>query len=244
MKKAKFAVMIAAFALASTALWSCKRNETERRAPVGQDEDQAPTATAPGEGDPGEEQAQDETMRGEDQTMTRQQFTSSCPMVVEGVDVEMTETDNGVALAFTTTEGDVSDLRQRVQRMARMYEMHAGRGSIMWKHMEEGHMEEGHMDQGQEGITGEQGLRERPQQEEQQKGMQGQQGQQQPGALPETKATVAQIDKGARLELMPADSAQLQKLRTEIRQHQQRMRAGECWMPHEQQQTVEPRTRG
>lgn len=48
-----------------------------------------------------------------------------CPMIVEGATVRAEDTEDGAALVFTTT-GDVTDLRNRVGRLAAMHnQMHA-----------------------------------------------------------------------------------------------------------------------
>jgi hypothetical protein len=53
-----------------------------------------------------------------------------CPMQVQGTQVRTEDTEGGVSVVFTTSGGDVADLRARVRRMAemhtRMSEMHAG----------------------------------------------------------------------------------------------------------------------
>jgi hypothetical protein len=46
----------------------------------------------------------------------------ACPMAVEGAKVVAEDTADGVALVFTTSTGDVADLRDRVHRMAEMHE--------------------------------------------------------------------------------------------------------------------------
>lgn len=48
----------------------------------------------------------------------------ACPMAVQGGEVDVADTDAGVALTFTTKSGDVEDLRERVQAMAEMYQAH------------------------------------------------------------------------------------------------------------------------
>jgi hypothetical protein len=134
-----------------------------------------------------------------------QQFRAGCPMVVKGAAVAVSDTEGGVALTFTTDKGDVGDLRARVEHMARMYEMHRGRGSMMWHQMGGGSMPHGGTGMG----MGHMGAR---------------------GAMPGASATVSEIEKGARLELKANDSSQLEALREHVRWHQQRMSTGECWM--------------
>lgn len=49
-----------------------------------------------------------------------------CPMTVPGTTVAVREVEGGIALAFTTSTGDVSELRRRVHRMADMHETGCG----------------------------------------------------------------------------------------------------------------------
>ena len=54
-----------------------------------------------------------------------------CPMEVAGTKVAVDDTQDGVAITFTTT-GDVAQLRERVHHMAGMHEhmMHGGSGDM------------------------------------------------------------------------------------------------------------------
>jgi hypothetical protein len=55
-----------------------------------------------------------------------------CPMDVSGTSVTTADVEGGVALSFTTSSGDVADLRQRVRRMAEMHShMHGEGGMVM-----------------------------------------------------------------------------------------------------------------
>lgn len=137
-----------------------------------------------------------------------QQLRAGCPMVVQGADVAVSDTEGGVALTFTTDAPDVSDLRTRVRSMAQMYEMHRGHGAMMWHQMRG------------EGIGHGSGM-----------GMEHMAGS---GPMPAASSTVTDTDKGARIELRPTDASQLDTLRQHVRLHQQRMHSGECWMLQEQ----------
>lgn len=53
-------------------------------------------------------------------------MASMCPMKVPGTTVAATEVEGGIGLAFTTTTGDVAELRQRVRRMAEMHNKPGG----------------------------------------------------------------------------------------------------------------------
>jgi len=55
----------------------------------------------------------------------------ACPMQVPGTTVTATDVEGGVALSFTTSTGDVVDLRQRVRRMAEMHNRHHSGGMMM-----------------------------------------------------------------------------------------------------------------
>ena len=142
-----------------------------------------------------------------------QDLRSGCPLAIEGTKVEVTDTADGVALVFTTETGDVADLRQRVEHMAGMYESYChGRGQMMWHQM---------------GGHG-------------QRNMMGQSGTGSMGPMPAATATVEAVDKGARLVLSASDKSQLDALRTRARQHQQRMRSGECWMLQQDESEQKP----
>lgn len=106
-----------------------------------------------------------------------------CPMEVPGTAVVATDVDGGIALSFTTSTGDVADLRQRMRRMAEMH------------NQPDGHkMKDGGM------------------------------------MMPAATASVADIEGGAQLILLPKEEAQLGALREHVRMKAQRMTAGECPM--------------
>jgi hypothetical protein len=139
------------------------------------------------------------------------QLRAGCPMVVQGADVKVSDTEGAVALTFTTDTGDVADLRTRVQHMAQMYQMHHGQTGMMWHHMG-GKAAKG-TGHGGPGMGGEDmGHMARR------------------GPMPTASATMTNTDLGARLELRPSDASQLDALREHVRWHQQRMHSGECWM--------------
>ncbi|MFO7564138.1 MAG: hypothetical protein R6X02_15945 [Enhygromyxa sp.] len=146
----------------------------------------------------------------EEQVMARQEVMATraqqaCPIMVEGTNVEVEETGDGVTMRFTTTASDkVDDLRSRVEHMSRMYGeygKHGGKGKMMWHHM--GHKRaEGDRPRMGKGPS---------------------------GMMPAATAKVENIQNGAQLVLTPTDSGQLSALREHARDHQQRMNAGECW---------------
>lgn len=136
--------------------------------------------------------------------------SEACPLMIKDVSIDVEDTGDGVALRFTSdTETDVDDLRNRVQHMARMYEMYTGEqaegGSMMWQRM--GHTR---ADQDQAGAAG------------QAKGPSG--------VMPAATVTVEEIDSGVRMVLKPKDKAQLATLREHARDHERRMESGECWV--------------
>jgi hypothetical protein len=139
-----------------------------------------------------------------------------CPTVGEDVSLEVSDTESGVALEFTTATDDVDDLWRRARHMADMYAMHDGHGQMMWHYMGGEHMEpdEGHGAGMMGGPVGEM--------------------MHEGGPMPAADATVEDLEEGARIVLIPDDAAQLETLRQHARWHAERMRSGECWMLEEQ----------
>lgn len=168
--------------------------------------------------------------RSNDETQTMTAPTPSevaafnnCPMAAPGdVNVSVADTKTGVALTFTTDQkGDVANLRQRAQHLAAMYTSHSGQGMMMWRYMHGRGMGPGMMGRG---MGPGQGMG---------PGMMGRRGMGQGygrGPMPAANATVSDVDHGARIELVPKDTSQLDALRQRARMHQQRMAAGACWM--------------
>lgn len=188
MSSVRLPALMIASVLAAAALWSCRKNDAPEREQMGSQAQEHPSSPMPAAG-------------GD----MMQQLRAGCPMVVEGAEVAVADSEEGAALTFTTEAGDVGDLRARVRHMAQMYGMHRGHRGMMWHHM-------GGQGQGRGGP----GM-----------GMGHMAGR---GPMPAATATVTDVDKGARLELQPTDASQLEDLREHARWHQQRMQIGECWM--------------
>jgi hypothetical protein len=123
-----------------------------------------------------------------------------CPMALPGAAVSVTDVDGGVALSFTTTTGDLAELRRRVHRMAAMHQHHQGR-----------RMEMGRAHGGKHSMRG---------------GMMGKAH----GRMPRSTATAEDIEGGARLLLRPVDPGQLDALRAHARAHADGMPRGQCAM--------------
>ena len=52
----------------------------------------------------------------------------NCPMKVSGSDLSVTDVEKGIALTITTQSGDVSDLRRRIENMAKMHSASSNEG--------------------------------------------------------------------------------------------------------------------
>ena len=180
------------------------------------------------------------------------QVRESCPMLVAGATVEVSDVAGGAGMTFTTRSGDVASLRARVRRMADRYGMHTGHGGMMWHQMAGGGhstMGAGHepdaammgagrgvdadlMGAGHGPGAGMMGAGHGPG-----AGMMGG-----PGAagapgmpmihgmMPAATATVEEVDGGARIVLMPTDPSQIEALRDHVRMHHERMQSGACPM--------------
>lgn len=150
-------------------------------------------------------------MSGNPQAM---QQMRACPMQVEGTVVEVEDTDDGVALVFTTPTGDVAELRDRVQHMGMMLEHHGADGRMHWGRDDrvDGR---GQMRGPRQGTRQGQGARRGPQPRG-------------PMRLPDVDTAVEEIDQGARLVIRPRDEAQLARVRETAHRHHDRLRQGDC----------------
>jgi len=127
----------------------------------------------------------------------------SCPMKVEGTTASVSDTGDGVAISFTTSTGDVAELRRRVHHMAEMHDRHHGT-----------------MGQGMMGGKNEAAPSPGASSPKKPKKMM---------MVPST-AIANDVEGGARIVLVPKDPARLAELRQHARDHVGRMSRGECPM--------------
>jgi hypothetical protein len=152
-----------------------------------------------------------------EQGMGMGMMAGMCPMQVPGTTVAATDVEGGVALSFTTSTGDVNDLRQRVHHMADMHDQMHGQGGMMG------------------GMGGSPTEGAAPAEHPHDAGA-GQgacpQGMMKSGGMmmPPATASAEDIPGGARLILQPKDPAQLGALREHTHMHAERMAKGECPM--------------
>lgn len=126
-----------------------------------------------------------------------------CPMKVPGTAVSVADTEGGVALVFTTSTGDVAELRRRVHQVAEMHNRHHSGG------MMSGGMHDGGTGEHPMGRGG---------------------GMMSPGMMIGSAATAEDVEGGARIVLAPKDPSQLDALRRHVHGHAERMSHGECPM--------------
>ncbi|HZU83776.1 MAG TPA: hypothetical protein VE987_12700 [Polyangiaceae bacterium] len=124
----------------------------------------------------------------------------SCPMIVPGTSVQVTDTGDGATMTFTTTAGDVSTLRSRVHSMAERMNAHPGTGMGTGMGM-------GMMGSGMDMMGARDGG----------SGMMG------GGPMPAMHAQAEDVEDGARLRMTPADPARLAEMRQRMQQHAQTM---------------------
>jgi hypothetical protein len=157
-----------------------------------------------------------------------------CPMQVQGTQVAAEDTQDGVALLFTTS-GDVAELRKRVHHLAEKHQMRMSNRNLntaagaMGPHgpMGPGGMgPHGQMGPGASGAGHAMG-------HEHAMGHGHAMGDEPDGMhmVPST-ARVEDIDRGARIVLTPVDAGKLAELRAHTRERAAHMAAGHCPMQH------------
>lgn len=128
-------------------------------------------------------------------------MAARCPMAVEGAEAAVRDTSSGVALSFTTSKGDVEELRKRVQSMAAMHERMLADGGPMT-----GHPMDKDMDAGAHDVRSTARM------------------------MPAANVAMEPIERGARLVFTPKDPAKLKELREHVRMHQEQIKEGHCPM--------------
>ncbi len=136
----------------------------------------------------------------------------NCPMSVPGTQVAAADIPDGESITFTTSPDRAADLRARVHAMADMHNRHHQGGGMEEMH---GGMQHGGMMGG------------------------GSMGSSSAGAdqmammPPPSRASVEDVEGGARIVVTPNDPADLDRLRSAVRMHAQHMRdGGQCEMGH------------
>ena len=132
----------------------------------------------------------------------------ACPMLVQGTTVHTTDTPDGVAMTFTTTSGDVAELRNRVRAMAeRMNERSSG---PMGMH---GNMMKGRSDVGSPGMGS--GMQHMMTSDDRGSGwMMG---------MPPSRAQSDDVEGGARLRIAPLEGSKLDEMKERMRNRAQMM---------------------
>jgi hypothetical protein len=145
----------------------------------------------------------------------------ACPIAVPGTQLAAADTPDGVSVTFTTSPDRAEDLRARVHAMADMHNRHHLAGGPEGTHAGHGGMEHGGMMGG--GMMG--------------GGMMGGGSTAGAGAgqasmmPPPSRATVVDVEGGARLVVTPNDPADMDQLRSTVRTHAEHMqKTGTCRM--------------
>jgi hypothetical protein len=127
-----------------------------------------------------------------------------CPMNVPGTKVSASDTPSGAAVAFTTTPDQVPALRERVRAMAEMHEKHraAGVAGASAPAGTPGGARGGPSGHGHGGMP----------------------------MPPPAKATVEDVEGGARIVATPLDPVDLEKLRSATRMHAAHLQQHGCEM--------------
>ena len=132
----------------------------------------------------------------------------ACPLFVEQVDIEVADTERGVAMTFTTRTSETAELRRRVRGLAALYEEQGGQ-VLDWFRL--GQRVDAEMPYEEKaGIQPREwaGSATRP--------------------MPRVTTTVEDVERGARIELAPVASAQRDALRAHVRMQRERMNLRQC----------------
>jgi hypothetical protein len=136
-------------------------------------------------------------------------MADACPMAVKGTAVQMANTSDGISMTFTTTTGDVTDLRSRVRAMADRMNARSSQGMGMGTGMHGAMM--GGADAGPGMMMGH--------------GMM---------MMPAVRAQVEDVEGGARLRVTPVDASKLADMREHMQRHVEMMtQQHTCPMPAE-----------
>lgn len=128
-----------------------------------------------------------------------------CPMDVPGTTVAAADTPDGESITFTTSSGQVDELRRRVHALAEMHNQH---------------------------MAAHAGAQ--PEADAQAQGTGSGEGEHRHGRMmpPTSRATVEDVDNGARISIAALDPAQAPQLRTMVRMHAEHMQQSGCGMMH------------
>lgn len=116
---------------------ACAKNGRDQQAPEEGEEglkETLPSATLPGEEAPADEVEMPPAGLADAETM--RELRASCPILVEGVELDAATTNGSVALTFRTSDSaSVEDLRQRVRNLGDMYASYDGSSGLRWHEM-------------------------------------------------------------------------------------------------------------
>lgn len=123
----------------------------------------------------------------------------NCPMAVPGTSVAAQDTPEGEAITFSTSSGDVNELRRRVRTMSEMHDGHHMGGDTA------------SMGQGAGGSAMGSDVHESM-------------------TAPTSRATVSDVEGGARVDIVPVDPTQVEQVRAAARTHAEHMQREGCAM--------------
>ena len=128
-----------------------------------------------------------------------------CPMAVPGTTVSAQDTQAGEALTFATNSGQVAELRRRVRAMVDMHNRHHAGGETMGG-MGHGGMMGGGSAPGHGQMHGDHHVM----------------------MPPPSRASVEDVEGGARIALVPQDPAAIEQLRSAVQMHAEHMQKEGC----------------
>ncbi len=144
-----------------------------------------------------------------------QDMSAICPMDVPGTTAAASDTADGEAITFTTTSGQVDELRRRVHALADMHNQHMSAAPAVTAPGGAPGTTPGAAE-GTGSGAGESAMAHHPDH----------------GMMSHSRAMVEDVDNGARVSISASDPAHVDQLRSAVRAHAMQMSRAGCGMAH------------
>jgi hypothetical protein len=212
-----FVLVLATGAACSSGSESERADETAATQEMAQTEAEATEQDSGEQAEADKDLAEAEEAEGEEAEGDRAGM-KHCPMADEDTEVAAENTENGVAMVFTTT-GDVDELRERVQWMAQHHGKMKDHGKMKGHGKKKGHAKMEGKKKGHAKMEGKKKGHAKH-------GMMAK-------SMPQATVTAEEVDQGMKLVFSSDDEKAVEKLQKHIGQHVEQVKAGGCPMKYD-----------